>query len=215
MAERIGPVGAAPAPPDRVPNFEHPDEDGRTNILLGIAVMAGLTTVSFGLRSFAKTKWLYIGSIIYCPAAYFTKVTLLLLEARVFSVYEKVAKGIHVFIIVLLVLYAPIMFTKAFFCSPIAAAWDSDVQPSKCLNQRKVFIADMCLGLVVDLVILILPLLLVRSLQMPLRTKVKVVTLLGAGGAATGVSTFRLYKAILFVEPSDATAGFVLLDLTT
>ncbi|KAK1980761.1 hypothetical protein LZ30DRAFT_658757 [Colletotrichum cereale] len=158
---------------------------------------------------------LYIGSIIYCPAAYFTKVTLLLFEARVFSVYQKVAKSIHTFIVALAILYVPIIFAKAFFCTPVAAAWNPDIKPVRCISQRKVFLSDMSLGLLTDVVTLVLPLFLTGSLQMPLRTKIKVVALLGAGGAATGVSILRLYKAIEYLDPTDATEGFVLLNLTT
>ncbi|KAK2062228.1 hypothetical protein LY76DRAFT_669760 [Colletotrichum caudatum] len=158
---------------------------------------------------------LYIGSIIYCPAACFTKVSLLLFEARVFSVYHRAAQAIRVFIVALVILYLPILFAKAFFCTPIAAAWDLDIKPIKCLNQRKVFLSDMSLGLLTDIVILVLPLLLTRSLQMPLRTKIKSVGLLSAGGAATAVSMLRLYKAVEYLETTDATEGFFLLNLTT
>ncbi|KAK1999242.1 hypothetical protein LX36DRAFT_574640 [Colletotrichum falcatum] len=158
---------------------------------------------------------LYIGSILYCPAAYFTKVSLLLFEARVFSVYQRVAKAIYAFIVALAVLYTPILFLKAFFCTPVAAAWDPDIKPEKCLSQRKVFLSDMSLGLLTDIVILVLPLLLTSSLQMPLRTKLKIVALLSAGGAATGASILRLYKAVEYLETTDATAGFFVLNLTT
>ncbi|EFQ32361.1 uncharacterized protein GLRG_07505 [Colletotrichum graminicola M1.001] len=159
--------------------------------------------------------FLYIGSIIYCPAAYFTKVTLLLFEARVFSVYQRVAKTIHVFIVALAILYMPILFTKAFLCTPVAAAWNLDIKPAKCLNQRKVFLSDMSLGLLTDICILVLPLLLTRPLHVSLRTKIKIVMLLGAGGAATGVSALRLYKEVECLGTTDATEGYFLLNLTT
>ncbi|KAK2015277.1 hypothetical protein LZ32DRAFT_627064 [Colletotrichum eremochloae] len=158
---------------------------------------------------------LYIGSIIYCPAAYFTKVTLLFFEARVFSVYQRIAKAIRAFIVLLAILYTPVFFTKAFFCIPVAAAWDSDIKPAKCLNQRKVFLCDMALGILTDIVILVLPMLLASSLQIPLRTKIKIVALLSAGGAATSVSILRLCKELEYLETTDATEGFFLLNLTT
>ncbi|TDZ38757.1 putative uncharacterized oxidoreductase [Colletotrichum spinosum] len=160
-------------------------------------------------------RWLYIGSIMYCPAAYFTKMALLLLEARVFAVYERVPRGVFVFGIALLVCYIPILTLKSAVCIPVAAAWDSDIKPAQCMNQRKIFISDMCLGVFTDIVILILPIPLTFSLRMPLATKIKVVTLLSAGGIATGVSIYRLYKSVLFLNPSDRTEGFVALDLTT
>ncbi|KAF3800412.1 hypothetical protein GCG54_00014211 [Colletotrichum gloeosporioides] len=286
MAQEAGPVGAFPPPPGRVPNFAQPEDLGRTNLVVGLAVMAGLTTIMFGLRSYSKTalnthwytedwtclaayglwmcyistvlvmahygegyhewevtkeaykevlqvgrnsvetsclipfvakhcQWLYIGSILYCPAAYLTKATLLLLEARVFAVYERVSRGVFTFIYVLLFCYIPIMMLKVLVCIPVAATWDSDIKPANCLNQRKVFISDMCLGVFTDIIILLVPLAMMFSLRLPFWTKVKVVALLSAGGIATGVSIFRLYKSILFLEPSDRTEGFVLLDITT
>ncbi|KAL3298603.1 integral membrane protein [Colletotrichum asianum] len=247
MAQEAGPVGAFPPPPGRVPNFAQPEDLGRTNLVVGLAVMTGLTTIMFGLRSYSKMalnthwytedlahygegyhewevtkesykevlRWLYIGSILYCPAAYLTKATLLLLEARVFAVYERVSRGVFTFIYVLLFCYIPIMMLKVLVCVPIPATWDSDVKPANCLNQRKVFISDMCLGVFTDIIILLLPLAMTFSLRLPFWTKVKVVALLSAGGIATGVSIFRLYKSILFLEPLNRTEGFVLLDITT
>ncbi|KAK2774044.1 3-beta hydroxysteroid dehydrogenase isomerase family protein [Colletotrichum kahawae] len=265
MAQEAGPVGAFPPPPGRVPNFAQPEDLGRTNLVVGLAVMAGLTTIMFGLRSYSKMalnthwytedlsggfralcvvicswiatvahygegyhewevtkeaykevlRWLYIGSILYCPAAYLTKATLLLLGARVFAVYERVSRGVFTFIYVLLFCYTPIMMLKVLVCIPVAATWDSDIKPANCLNQRKVFISDMCLGVFTDIIILLLPLVMTFSLRLPFWTKVKVVALLSAGGIATAVSIFRLYKSILFLEPSDRTEGFVLLDITT
>ncbi|KAF0320378.1 hypothetical protein GQ607_012474 [Colletotrichum asianum] len=286
MAQEAGPVGAFPPPPGQVPNFAQPEDLGGTNLVVGLAVMTGLTTIMFGLRSYFKMalnthwytedwtclaayglwmcyistvlvmahygegyhewevtkesykevlrvghnsaestcaipfeakhfQWLYIGSILYCPAAYLTKATLLLLEARVFAVYERVSRGVFTFIYVLLFCYIPIMMLKVLVCIPIPATWDSDIKPANCLNQRKVFISDMCLGVFTDIIILLLPLAMTFSLRLPFWTKVKVVALLSAGGVATGVSIFRLYKSILFLEPSDRTEGFVLLDITT
>ncbi|KAF6843027.1 3-beta hydroxysteroid dehydrogenase isomerase family protein [Colletotrichum musicola] len=247
MANDAGPVGAFPPPPGKVPNFDQPEDLGRTTLVIALAAMTGIVTIVFGLRTYAKValtpqwfmedlaqygegyhewevtkeaykqilRWLYVGSILYCPAAYFTKATLLLLEARVFAVYEKVARGVSIFVLALPIAYTPIMIMKALVCLPVQAAWDSDVRPAQCFNQRKIFISDMCLGLLVDTVILVLPIPLTFSLRMPVRTKVKVVALLSAGGAATGVSIFRLYKSIQFLKPADKTEGFVLLDITT
>lgn len=54
MADKIGMVGAFPPPPGHVPNFEHPTDLSRTSLIAVMAVMAGLTTVSFCLRTYSK-----------------------------------------------------------------------------------------------------------------------------------------------------------------
>nr|XP_036578884.1 uncharacterized protein CTRU02_11138 [Colletotrichum truncatum]KAF6786267.1 integral membrane protein [Colletotrichum truncatum] len=160
-------------------------------------------------------RWLYASSVIYCPAAYFTKVTLLLLEARVFAVHASVARGIHIFIILLLVCYIPIQTLKTIICIPISAFWNPHTLNPKCLNQRKIFIADLSLAIITDFVILILPIPLLWGLRMSFRKKLKILVLLGAGGVATAVTVYRMYLVVLFLSSVDVTADFVVLDLVT
>ncbi|EEY17083.1 integral membrane protein [Verticillium alfalfae VaMs.102] len=90
-------------------------------------------------------KWLYASSIVYIPAAYLTKVTLLLLIARVFAVNERVAKGIHWFLWALLLLYTPVQTIKIIICVPINSYWDFSVS-GRCINQRRVFIVDLSIA---------------------------------------------------------------------
>ncbi|KAI1634381.1 hypothetical protein F4809DRAFT_665628 [Biscogniauxia mediterranea] len=160
-------------------------------------------------------KWLYASSVVYCPAAYFTKATLLLLISRVFAVKETVVLGVRIFLVALLVCYLPIQGIKMAICIPIRAFWDTSIQNAHCLDQRKVFIADLCLAIITDLVILIVPIPLTWSLNMSLRKKVKIIALLGAGGAATAVTILRMVKVIQFLESTDVTYDFTLLDLAT
>jgi hypothetical protein len=161
-------------------------------------------------------KWLYAGSIVYIPAAYLVKVTLLLLIARVFAVEERVAKGIHIFIFVLLCTYIPVQTLKTWICYPIRAYWDPvGVGVFGCINQRVLFITDLTIAVITDLVIVILPIPVTWNMRLPLRKKVKIIFMLGAGGLATGVTFLRLIKCITFLKADDVTADFVIIDLTT
>jgi hypothetical protein len=139
--------------------------------------------------------------------AYAIKVTLLLLIARIFSVRESISKAIRIFIVALLVAYIPNQIAKTIICTPIKAYWDHSVE-GRCLEQRKIFIADTVLAIITDAIILILPVPLTWSLRSPMREKIKIIVLLGAGGVATGVSTFRLYKVITFIHSTDVTLDF-------
>ncbi|KAL9567484.1 hypothetical protein ACKAV7_008434 [Fusarium commune] len=159
-------------------------------------------------------KWLYANSIIYFPTAYFTKVTLLLLISRVFAVKERVARSIHVFIVMLFVAYLPVQIVKIVICIPIRAYWDPSVD-GRCLNQRKIFLFGLALAIFTDFVILLVPIPLTWSLRVSLRKKVKIIALLGAGGVATGMTILRMYKAVKFIDSNDVTADFGSLILTT
>ncbi|KAH9886547.1 integral membrane protein [Xylariomycetidae sp. FL2044] len=161
-------------------------------------------------------KWLYASSVLYCPAAYFTKATILLLIARVFAIRTRVVRGLHIFIIILLVCYLPIQVIKTIVCLPIRAYWDPESAPhARCLNQRKVFISDLSLAIVTDFVIILVPVPLTWSLTVSLRKKIKIIALLGAGGVATAVTVFRMVKVIDFLHSTNVTHDFALLDLTT
>ncbi|KAH8885462.1 hypothetical protein GQ53DRAFT_355473 [Thozetella sp. PMI_491] len=160
-------------------------------------------------------KWLYASSIVYIPACYFTKVTLLLLIARVFAIEERVSKGIYVFTVLLGFAYLPIQIIKTAICLPIAAYWDPTITNAHCLNQRKVFLSDLSLALLTDGVILVLPIALIWNLRMPLVKKLKIAALLGIGGAAMAVTIVRTYRAVMFIDSIDTPADFVILDLTT
>jgi hypothetical protein len=163
---------------------------------------------------YCSRKWLYITSVLYCPAAYFIKATLLLLTARVFAAYERAAKAIHWFVVLLAVAYVPIQLIKIFVCVPIQSFWDPSVRPTRCLSQAKAFIFDLSLAILTDTIILIIPIVLIWNLSMPLTQRLKIAAMLSAGGVALGVTTFRMYLLSMYLVTTDITSKFVYLDVT-
>ncbi|CAG9952777.1 unnamed protein product [Clonostachys rosea f. rosea IK726] len=156
-------------------------------------------------------KWVYITSILYEPAAYFTKVTLLLLLARVFAVNTKVSKGIHYFNVALLIAYIPLLAVKIALCQPIPGFWRQDVE-GKCLDLREILIIDVAFAIATDTLIFTIPIPLIWQLRTPWTKKIKFVLLLGAGGAATA---FTVYRLVLLNNGRDVAADFAMLDLLT
>lgn len=152
--------------------------------------------------------------MLYCPAAYFIKATLLLLTARVFAVYERVAKAIKWFVVTLAIAYIPIQFVKMFVCIPVESFWNHSIRPTRCLNQAKAFIFDLSLAILTDAIILIIPITLTWRLTMPLAERLKIAAILGAGGVALGVTTFRMYLLSEYLVTDDITSRFVYLDIT-
>lgn len=166
------------------------------------------------LTSHRSQQWLYITSVLYCPAAYFIKATLLLLTARVFAAYERAAKAIKWFVVVLAIAYIPIQFIKMFVCVPIESFWNHSIKPTRCLSQAKAFIFDLSLAILTDAIILIIPIALTWRLTMPLAQRLKIAAMLSAGGVALGVTTFRMYLLSIYLVTTDITSKFVYLDIT-
>ncbi|KLU82452.1 hypothetical protein MAPG_01524 [Magnaporthiopsis poae ATCC 64411] len=158
---------------------------------------------------------LYVSAVLYCPAAYLTKVTLLLLIARVFSVKEQVSRGIYMFIILITVLYTPVQIIKTIMCVPTRAFWDPDIRPDFCFDTQKVFIADIALATFTDAVILVLPVLLAWPLRLSACKRLKIAAMLGAGGGAVGTDVLRMYKVIELQYEQDTSGRFGLLPILT
>lgn len=135
--------------------------------------------------------------------------------ARVFAIVRRVSKGIRIFILALLVAYIPVQFLRIFTCYPIRTFWDPSVKNASCINQRKVFFYSLTLSILTDLIILIIPIPLTWRLRMPLRKKIKIVLLLGAGGVATGLTMFRVYKAVQFLDSDDITVDYTPIEILT
>lgn len=156
---------------------------------------------------------------MYSPGAFCTKVTLLLLMARVFSVNTFVSRCIRIFITVLLLAYLPIQGLKTFICRPISAYWEvvetSGVtgSNSECFDQSVLFMCDILIAIITDFIILILPIPLVWSMDTSWRQKIKYIILLGAGGCATATTMMRAYFNVQLMH-SSGTSACTLLSLS-
>ncbi|KAH7348789.1 integral membrane protein, partial [Rhexocercosporidium sp. MPI-PUGE-AT-0058] len=133
----------------------------------------------------------YAAVIVYGPAVWCIKVTLLLILVRVFTPFRRIITGVWAFIYAMLLYYVIVTVVKVFRCSPIPAVWDPD-KPGKCLDGFLLFTIDTSLSILTDVIILILPIPLVWSLQVTTKKKLRTIALLGAGGVATATSIVRL-----------------------
>lgn len=134
------------------------------------------------------------------------------MEARVFAVYRRVSTGIVWYLWFMLFATLPVQFVKIFICTPIRKYWDASINGS-CLYQPGVFLADTAMAIVTDFTIMIIPILLVWKLRMPLRRKIRIVAMLGAGGCAIALACYREYRIYVFQSSSDVSGDFVRLNL--
>lgn len=139
--------------------------------------------------------------------ALFVKLCLLTIIARVFSPYRKTVLGIYVLDGLLICYYISQLVVKIRICWPISAYWEGD--SSKCLDQAAVITADSIISLISDVVILVLPLPLTWSLQLPRKKKLRVAGMLGVGGLATAFSAWRLHLILNDGKSPDQTIVFV------
>lgn len=156
-------------------------------------------------ENFLKTA--YTATIFYAPMTLAIKLSLLTLIARIFSPYKRRIQGIYALGGLLTIYYIISLALKIRICWPITAYWEGD--QSKCLDQSAIILADSIISTVTDAIILLLPLPLTWSLQLPTMKKLRVGGMLAVGGLATAFSGWRLNLISTNGQSQDATILFV------
>lgn len=150
----------------------------------------------------------YAATILYAPMTLMVKISLLLIIARVFGgVHKQVKYGIWVLLAINGLYYTSGLFIKIFICHPISAYWMG--QLDKCLDQSAIVTGDAIVSVISDLALLLLPVPLTCSLQMPLRKKLHVLGMLCAGGVATAFSVYRLAMIVTDGKSPNQTIIFI------
>ncbi|KAJ4387395.1 hypothetical protein N0V93_007986 [Gnomoniopsis smithogilvyi] len=185
--------------------------------------------------------WLYMSTLLYNPAAFATKVSLLLMIARVFSVHQRVSLGIRIMCVVFAVMYLPIQGIKVrhpvketetiilpplthlssqiFVCNPISTYWTDTSHLSinganpRCMNQAKLFAVDQILAIIADFIILVMPIPLTLSMRLSARVRLRIIFMLSVGGSALGAVVLKLYKTFELLPSDDITVSFSVLSI--
>jgi hypothetical protein len=135
------------------------------------------------------------------------KLSLLSLIARVFAPYKRKVQGIYALGVILIIYYMASWILKIRICAPISAYWHLEFD--KCLDQSAIILGDSIVSTVTDAIILVLPLPLTWSLQIPNEKKLRVGGMLAVGGLATAFSAWRLHLILTNGTSRDATILFV------
>ncbi|KAI4926563.1 hypothetical protein J4E85_006857 [Alternaria conjuncta] len=84
-------------------------------------------------------------------------------------------------------------FSSVFICSPVAFAWDKSIGNGRCMNQLVIWVTNAGVNIAQDVVIFLMPLSIVRALQIPKSQKEGLVGMFVLGASGTMVSIIRLY----------------------
>lgn len=122
----------------------------------------------------------YWNSIVYSPAAFFTKITLILIAIRVFRRNRLFVCMGYCLMTVMVGYYVPVTVLKIMTCRPIQGYWDYG-EDSSCYDYRSVFLSDAIGAFTTDVFVLLM--------AMPLAWMqesfgVKIWLILGAGSVS-------------------------------
>ena len=114
----------------------------------------------------------WASQLVYKLTINLTKTSICLLYLRIFSTGDKVNFRRFVYCVmayVLLYAFASIVAT-IFQCHPIERVWDKKI-PGSCINLTAFWYANACANIIGDIGIFILPMPVIRSLNLPGREK--------------------------------------------
>ncbi|KAI8933925.1 hypothetical protein NX059_009618 [Plenodomus lindquistii] len=94
-------------------------------------------------------------------------------------------------------------------CQPIAKYWDYSILTGSCINLNAYFLATACVNAATDLALLILPIFIMRKLQLALHRKISAALLLMTGSFVCVVSIIRVEQIVrgMKIIPTDGTWG--------
>ncbi|KAF2867684.1 hypothetical protein BDV95DRAFT_646623 [Massariosphaeria phaeospora] len=129
--------------------------------------------------------------ILYNPAIFFTKLSILFLYHRIFPsrTFTRVLWGVGAFILAYSITSAMVNLLQ---CVPIAANWNPKLAATaKCVDFGSELIALSTINAVTDFVLLVLPMPILWRLHVNLEKKIKLMVMFALGAATVIVSIIR------------------------
>ncbi|KAK7189183.1 hypothetical protein DPSP01_005426 [Paraphaeosphaeria sporulosa] len=150
------------------------------------------------LKAFWASVWIYNLSLTA------TKMSILTQYLRVFPIPRyRVACYVVMAFVALYGLWT--LLGSIFLCFPVAFFWDKTIADGRCLNQEAIWFSNATINIVQDVVILILPIAVLKSLPIPSRQKKALIAVFGLGGVVCLVSIIRLQTLVSISNSTDPT----------
>ncbi|KAJ5773208.1 hypothetical protein N7457_008104 [Penicillium paradoxum] len=152
-----------------------------------------------------KTQMIYFWATvpIYQTSLISTKMSILLQYKRVFSTPNmRLACWL---LIAFLGIYGSWTIASAWAnCVPLAKFWD-DTVPGFCFNKKALWFSNSAIHILTDILILIYPMPVLRSLQLPRKQKLALMAVFALGGFVLITSILRLQALLVISNSNDPT----------
>ncbi|KAJ1323682.1 alpha-methylacyl-CoA racemase [Microdochium nivale] len=146
-----------------------------------------------------------MAAIMFCAATGFAKGSILLFYLRIFPT-RNMRWAVWLAFSFVLGFSAASVLANIFSCNPVSGSWDPATSATAvCINRPVFYFAQAGLGIFADILTLVLPLPMLRTLQLPARQKVGVALVLTMGAFVCVVSIIRLQTLDVLMNDADLT----------
>ncbi|PIA92171.1 hypothetical protein CB0940_09437 [Cercospora beticola] len=134
--------------------------------------------------------WFWASVWIYYPALMFAKLSILFQYLRIFP-DRRFRRWCWILMAVIVAWTGWAFFSALFACWPIQHFWDDSI-PGACLNRLAVWFSNAAMNIVTDIATTVLPLPVLKSLNLPKRQRYILMVVFGMGGVVCIISIMRL-----------------------
>ncbi|KAF2676841.1 hypothetical protein K458DRAFT_320974 [Lentithecium fluviatile CBS 122367] len=141
--------------------------------------------------TYVKYQVTLAAEILYNPAIFFTKLSILLLYRRIFpsKTFNRILWGVGTFILAYTITSSTVNLLQ---CIPIAANWDPKLAATaRCVDFGSELIALSTINAVTDLILLVLPMPKLWGLHVSFNKKIQLMAMFALGTATVVVSIIR------------------------
>lgn len=124
-----------------------------------------------------------VAAIVYVPALAFAKVSLIVLYHRIMSRTTLYKWALYILSAIVCGYSIALVLALIFACNPIAKSWDVSITSGSCIDRNGVYIATAVTNIITDLALILLPVPVVITLQMPRIQKIGLLVLFTIGCA--------------------------------
>ncbi|RJE18980.1 hypothetical protein PHISCL_08688 [Aspergillus sclerotialis] len=150
-------------------------------------------------------KVVLAAAVVYVPALAFAKVSMIVLYHRLMSRTTLYRWALYIISGIVCGYSISLVLALIFACNPVAKTWDVSITGGSCIDRNGVYIATAVFNIVTDLALIVLPVPVVITLQMPRIQKIGLLVLFTIGCATFVTSIVRLVALVESQKSSDAT----------
>ncbi|RMY78999.1 hypothetical protein D0863_00312 [Hortaea werneckii] len=148
-------------------------------------------------------QWMWASIWVYYLALGAAKCSIILQYLRIFP-HNKFRLACYILLAVIGVYTAWTFFSSLLACIPVASFWDKSIE-GHCLARLPVWFTNAALNIVTDIATVVIPLPVLKGLQLPKRQKIALMIVFGLGGITCIVSILRLQSLYAISIAEDVT----------
>ncbi|EKG19959.1 hypothetical protein MPH_02787 [Macrophomina phaseolina MS6] len=137
------------------------------------------------------SKYLYVSVIFYNGAVGLVKISILLQYIRIFAT-KKMQTACRIVLVLNTMFTLETVIISVFDCTPIPYFWDKSIEGGHCVDFGAMWFSHASVNIAFDLVIVVLPMPVINSLNLPRRQKIALMGIFALGTFASVTSMLRL-----------------------